>query len=116
MTKRFCFDLSAFNTSQPRESTFSIRGELTLTLCIALTVPPSRTSCKCWIGSVGCSPDSSDTMLCALVTLICGLDVPDVRLEWITTAANTHLGEVTNGILRLGQTFNQTVRIIFSIM
>jgi hypothetical protein len=42
-------------------------------------------------------------MLRALVTLVCGLDVPDVRLEGIPTAANAHLGEVTNGILRLRQ-------------
>lgn len=109
MTKRFCLALSAVISSQPGGITCSVRATLTLTLYIAFAEPPSGASCERGICPISRSPDGSDTMFCALITLVCGLDVPDVRLERIATAANAHFSEVANGVLRFCQTYNPHV-------
>lgn len=63
-----------------------------------------------WIRPVGCGTNGCDTMFGTLVTLVCGLDVPDVRLERVATAANAHLSEVANSVLCLGKAYDSNIR------
>lgn len=63
------------------------------------------------MGTIGRSPDSSDAMLRSLITLVCGPDIPNVRLERITAAANAHFGEIANSVFGLCQAYNQQISL-----
>ena len=47
--------------------------------------------------------DRRQSLLCTFVARVRCLDVPDVGLQDVTTAAYAHFREVTHGVLRLDQ-------------
>lgn len=53
------------------------------------------------VRTVGCSSNGSNAVLRTLITLIGGLDVPDVRLEGVTSTSDAHFSEVANSIFCL---------------
>lgn len=49
--------------------------------------------------------DDGKALLCPLVSMVSGLDVPDVCFKGIATTANAHFGEVSTGVLCFGEPY-----------
>ncbi len=43
-------------------------------------------------------------MFCPFIALICSFNVPSIGVQWVATAADPHLREVTHGVLSFGKT------------
>ena len=76
----------------------------TLGACVDLTCPGLLRS-PLLIRSVGLSADGGidgfETVYRPLVARVGGFNVPDVRFQWVPSAAYTHLDEIADGVFGL---------------
>ena len=92
---------------------FIFRGSLTLAFILS---EPAMSSCIYRVWTVGGSSNGSNAVLRTFIALISGLDVPDVRLEGVAPASDTHFGEVADSIFRLGETFLSVSWLVYEVI